>query len=340
MWSESVRYTVALVFAVVDVSTAEESIVNMEEFKMLCGFVRLTERINELLGKMEGTSGPNMDPLKKKVNEILFGTGISDVSKLTWNLYRDLDCGRGNGLAAAPAGKSLVKDLVCLCDGNDQKSTIKIICYAGNVKQTGSARWRNGEGHEKLWKTMQSKCDTGLREGMPTVAEFQEKKQLKERVRRYTDTSGREHHYIFGGGKDRGLHTCNGAATESDGICVMYPRGTDEDNASGIEWLSKLETLRSEVATVEERAYSNAHPQTKETSKKEKSDRSTPSKTEGPHTTARTDGSTQNERPNAQRNTTATTSDMTNNTKRPPEEQRSCTIVASRPVTLFLLSFI
>nr|AGH60659.1 variant surface glycoprotein 1747 [Trypanosoma brucei] len=264
MWKKSVELAVGVTLVMTYVSSVEQAILNAKEFQTLCGFVSLTERISGLLD-MKGNSGVDVLLLQKKVKDILFGTGIGDVGKMNWGYYREMDCGRDSGNPRTRGGEALVRDLICLCEGTDRQSPPRGLCYEGNTRTVSPGKWDNAEAHRNTWSSLKSECTRERGESLPIEIEFRKKKEkLKERIRDRADRSQGEHLYTYGGGKEYGLQTCNGAESDNDGICVMYPRGSHGDNASGIEWLKKLEDLVKEVEKMnkDESAGGNPKPST------------------------------------------------------------------------------
>nr|APD75806.1 variant surface glycoprotein 1125.5782 [Trypanosoma brucei] len=244
MWKISAGLFVAMFLMFPHVSGSQKDIVNEDEFKTLCGFVSLTEQINELLERMKGKLGVDVTSLQIKAKDILFGANVDDVNKMLWKVHREMDCGQDSGNPRTRGGEALVRDLICLCEGTDRQSPPRGLCYEGNTRTVSPGKWDNAKSREGTWDVLKNKCAAGRGESLPIEIEFRKKKEkLKERIRDRADRSQGEHLYTYGGGKEYGLQTCNGAESDNDGICVMYPRGSHGDNARGIEWLKKLEDL-------------------------------------------------------------------------------------------------
>ncbi|CAJ16712.1 variant surface glycoprotein (VSG)-related, putative [Trypanosoma brucei brucei TREU927] len=340
MWKKSVELIVGVTLVMTYVSSAEQVILNTKEFQTLCGFVRLTEQINELLERMKGKPGVDVLPLQKKVKDILFGTRIGDVGKMNWGYYRELDCGQDSGNHQTKGGEALMKDLVCLCEGTDQQSPPGGLCYEGNTKKNSRGGWNNAGAHRNTWTSLKSECTREHGEGLLAESEFQEmKKQLKERLKERKDirTSAREGtFYTYGGNTSNGLQTCSGAKSDNDGICVMYPKESDGDNTSGIEWLNELEGLVKEVEKMnkDESAGGNTKPSTDGQPSMEKKPKSNTKPSTGENSPAKgLEGSQKDGNPNAQ-TTTSTEKDAT--TARPPEEQKSSSKIILQFLWIFL----
>ncbi|RHW74409.1 variant surface glycoprotein [Trypanosoma brucei equiperdum] len=339
MWKKSVELAVGVTLVMTYVSSVEQAILNAKEFQTLCGFVSLTERISGLLD-MKGNSGVDVLLLQKKVKDILFGTGIGDVNKMSWQLYRQLDCGQDSWPPRTRGGEALARDLICLCEGTYQQSPAGGLCYAGNIKQYDFNTWGRSENHRNTWSSLKSECTREHGEGLLAEGELQEmKKQLKERLKERKDmrTSAREGtFYTYGGGKEYGLHVCDGYPTDSNGICVLYPKGSDGDNASGIEWLNKLEDLVKKVEKMnkDESAGGNTKPSTDGKPSMEKKPKSNTKPSTGENSPAKgLEGPQKDGNPNAQ-TTTSTEKDAT--TTRPPEEQKSSSKIILQFVWIFL----
>nr|APD73895.1 variant surface glycoprotein 1125.1766 [Trypanosoma brucei] len=240
----------SMMMMITPVSCVEEEIVNEGEFKTLCDFVSLTQRISSSLELIE-KSGVSVSFLQKKVTDILFGTGIGDVSKMKWQPHRDMDCGSNSGNRAFWAGEALVKDLLCLCERTDGlHSPPEHLCYRGNKKRNNADNWKTPMNRKNTWNVLQNKCKKGGIEGAPTRTELQDmRKQLEAGIKKRNDSHHGEY-CIYGGDKAKTLRICDGHRTETNGICVLYPRGTDGDNASGIEWLNNLKDLVKKVEKI------------------------------------------------------------------------------------------
>nr|ARB50740.1 variant surface glycoprotein [Trypanosoma brucei] len=340
MWKKSVELIVGVTLVMTYVSSAEQAILNAKEFQTLCGFVSLTDRISGLLERMKGKSGVDVLPLQKKVEDVLFGMGIGDVGKMNWGYYRETDCGQDSGNQQTEGGKALVKDLVCLCEGTNRQSSPGGLCYAGNTKQYDFNTWGGSENHRNTWSSLKSECTREHGEGLLAESEFQErKKQLKERLKERKDmrTSTREGtFYTYGGNTSNGLQTCSGAKSDNDGICVMYPKESDGDNTSGIEWLNELEGLVKEVEKMnkDESAGGNTKPSTDGQPSIEKKPKSNTKPSTGENSPAKgLEGPQKDGNPNAQ-TTTSTEKDAT--TARPPEEQKSSSKIILQFLWIFL----
>nr|APD75386.1 variant surface glycoprotein 1125.5268 [Trypanosoma brucei] len=311
------------------VSSVEEEIVNEGEFKTLCDFVSLTQRISSSLELIE-KSGVSVSFLQKKVTDVLFGTGIGDVSKMKWQPHRDMDCGQDNRVKPASAGRALVQDTICLCDGRDQKPPKKNLCYKESGEHRRYTYWWDSQGHGNTWSHLRNGCKTERGGSAPKEAVFKElKRQLQAGSKTYPGAT-ESAYYTYGGRTNFGLHTCRGTPTETDGICLLYRRVSDGDNASGIEWVGELEDLvkqveeisRSANADTDTNINSNTSPNTK------------PS-TSDSLPVRESHRSTQNGAPNTQA-TISTETGLT--TTRPPEEQKSSAKIISR--SLWILSFL
>ncbi|CBH10871.1 variant surface glycoprotein (VSG)-related [Trypanosoma brucei gambiense DAL972] len=317
---KTVRFIVGAVLVMADASNAEGSLANEREFATLCGFVSLTHQIRESVYKVREKSEVDVILLQKKVADILFGTGISDVGSMKWQQYRQQDCGQDSGGRTFPGGETLVKDLICLCDGTDLQPRRDALCYAENTEQSRYTGWKNTLNHEKTWSRLQGKCEADHREGTPTRAEFENKKeQLRSGIKGRKDKEGT--YYTYGGNAKNGLQICNGiATTEADGICVLYKRGSDGDNTSGIEWLNKLEELVKIVEGMDQSTNSDAKTVV-ETETKEKPKENPPS--------GRRDESTQG---GSRYTPTATSTEANVSPARPAGEQKSYSQVISIPL--------
>lgn len=153
---------VASMMMMTPVSCVEQDIVNEDEFKTLCEFVSLAERINESLKGIKEKSGAKMASLQKRVTDILFGTGVSHVDKMMWKWYRGQDCGENNRVRPAVAGKALVKDLLCLCERTDGlHSTPEHLCYRENKKRNNSGNWQTPTNSKNMWSELQNKFEKG-----------------------------------------------------------------------------------------------------------------------------------------------------------------------------------
>nr|AGH60539.1 variant surface glycoprotein 1619 [Trypanosoma brucei]APD75364.1 variant surface glycoprotein 1125.5239 [Trypanosoma brucei] len=339
MWKKSVELIVGVTLVMTCVSSAEQAILNAKEFQTLCGFVSLTERISGLLD-MKGNSGVDVLLLQKKVKDILFGTGIGDVGKMNWGYYRELDCGQDSGNHQTKGGEALMKDLVCLCEGTDQQSPPGGLCYEGNTKKNSRGGWNNAEAHRNTWSSLKSECTREHGEGLLAESEFQErKKQLKERLKERKDMRAGTREgtfYTYGGNTSNGLQTCNGAESENDGICVLYPRGSNEDNASGIEWLNKLEDLVREVEEMskDESKGGSTKPSADGKPSMEKNPKPNTVPSTGESSPAKgTEGPQKDGNPNAQ---TTTSTETGATTARPPEEQKSSSKIILQFLWIFL----
>nr|APD75372.1 variant surface glycoprotein 1125.5249 [Trypanosoma brucei] len=337
MWKKVATLIVSVFLVVSHVSRSDPVLVNGKEFKTLCEFVGLTERINELLDKVKEKSEANVAPLQKRVKDILFGTDIGNSNEMSWQPYRQLDCGQDSGTTHTQGGKALARDIVCLCEGEGQQAPPGGLCYTGNANKISRSGWNNAETRGSTWNVLKNKCAGGREETAPTKSEFRaRKKQLKGHIKERKDGKATEHLYTYGGGKGKGLHTCNGAKSENDGICVMYPRGSDEDNASGIEWLKKLEDLVGEVEEMnkDESASGSTKPSTDGKPSMEKKPKPNTKPSTGENSPAeRSDESRENRNPNTQ-TTTSTETGLT--TTRPPEEQKSSTKIILQSIWVFL----
>nr|AAX70776.1 variant surface glycoprotein (VSG), putative [Trypanosoma brucei] len=338
MWKNLLGLIVGVVSMVMTpASCVEQEIVNEGEFKTLCEFVSLTQRISSSL-EVKGKSGVNMASLQKMVTDVLFGTDIDDVNNMKWEFYRQKDCGQDSGTQQTEGGKALVRDLVCLCERSNLQPPHNNLCYAGNSGVYQSNKWQDPFNRGKTWNRLQTVCAAERGNSMPTEAEFREKKkQFKERIKERKGNA-REHLYTYGGGKEYGLQTCSGTPTQNDGICVLYPRGSDGDNASGIKWLVELERLVKEVEKITKDEGTSKH--TKPSSDGEPSMDAKPNSnlkpsTEGGSPTERSDEPRENRNPDAQ--TTTTTETQTGlTTPRPPEEQKSSAKIILQSIWVFL----
>nr|AGH60516.1 variant surface glycoprotein 1595 [Trypanosoma brucei] len=265
LWKKLLGLIVGVVsMTIMPVSSVEQDIVNEDEFKTLCEFVGLTERINELLRGMEGNSGVSVSSLQKKVTDILYGTGVSAVNEMRWNRHREMDCGQDNRVKPASAGRALVQDIICLCDGRDQKPSKKDLCYKESGEHRRYTYWWDSQGHGNTWSHLRNGCKTERGGSAPKEAVFKElKRQLQAGLKTYP--GGNESaYYTYGGHTNSGLQTCNGFTTSTDGICVMYQRGSDQDSTIGIKWLNNLEDLVKkveEMRKLQARAQSQPQPQ-------------------------------------------------------------------------------
>nr|APD75375.1 variant surface glycoprotein 1125.5254 [Trypanosoma brucei] len=337
MWKKVATLIVSVFLVASHVSRSDQVLVNGKEFKTLCEFVGLTERINELLDKVKEKSEANVAPLQKRVKDILFGTDIGNANEMSWQPYRQLDCGQDSGNQRTHGGKALVRDLICLCEGTNRQPNLRDLCYAGNVRKVNSQEWPTTQKHRSTWDDLRNRCITGSGKGVPSETEFHEKKvQFGMRIKKRKNSDGREHLYTYGGGKEYGLHTCNGAESENDGICVLYPRGSNEDNASGIEWLNKLEDLVKEVEKMnkDESAGGNTKPSTDGKASMEKKPKPNTKPSTGENSPAKgTEEPQKDGNPNAQ-TTTSPEKDAT--TARPPEEQKSSSKIILQFLWIFL----
>nr|AGH60809.1 variant surface glycoprotein 1903 [Trypanosoma brucei] len=248
MWKKLLGLVLGVTLVLTYVSGAEQGILNEDEFKILCEFVSFVGQISDSLETMKGKSKADVASVQKRVKDILFGANVDDVNKMLWKVHREMDCGQESGNQRTHGGKALVRDLICLCEGTNRQPNLKDLCYTGNARKFSSQEWPTTQKHRSTWDDLRSRCITGSGKGVPSETEFHENKvQFRMRIKKRKNSDGREHLYTYGGGKEYGLHTCNGAESENDGICVLYPRGSNEDNASGIEWLNKLEDLVKEV---------------------------------------------------------------------------------------------
>ncbi|CBH11483.1 variant surface glycoprotein (VSG)-related,putative [Trypanosoma brucei gambiense DAL972] len=341
MWKKLLGLIVGVVsMTMMPVSCVEQEIVNEDEFKTLCEFVSLAEQINESLKGIKEKSGVKMASLQKRVTDILYGTGVSHVDKMVWKRYRGQDCGEDNRDRPAVAGKALVKDLLCLCEGRDGRSTLKDICYTGNDKRYNSAKWEDSVHHKNTWNELQNKCERGRSEGVPTRTEFQGmRKRLETRIKERKRSGGRGN-YIYGGNKDDAPTLCDGQESQTNGICVMYPEGSEEDSTIGIKWLGELKDLVEEVEEMSKSASTHTEPTTKPTTgTKADTNRDTRTKRNPKESspTERSDEPQKNGNPNTQ---TATSTETALTTARPPEEQKSSSkiILQFLRIFLFLLS--
>ncbi|AAZ11138.1 variant surface glycoprotein (VSG)-related, putative [Trypanosoma brucei brucei TREU927] len=337
MWKKSVESIVGVSLVMTCVSSAEQDILNVKEFQTLCGFVSLTEQINELLERMKGKLGVDVTSLQIKAKDILFGANVDGVNKMLWKVHREMDCGQDSGNQRTHGGKALVRDLICLCEGTNRQPDLKDLCYTGNVRKVNSQEWPTTQKHRSTWDDLRSRCITGSGKGVPSETEFHENKvQFRMRIKKRKNSDGRQHFYTYGGGKEYGLHTCNGAESENDGICVLYPRGSNEDNASGIEWLNKLEDLVREVEEMskDESASGSTKPRAEGKPSMEKNPKPNTVPSTGDNSPAKgTEGPQNDGNPNAQA-TTSSEKDAT--TTRPPEEQKS----SSKTILQFLRIFL
>nr|APD73654.1 variant surface glycoprotein 1125.1450 [Trypanosoma brucei] len=339
MCGKAAELMVALVLAMPHVSFAERDIINGQEFDTLCGFFRLAQRIRTLLDEMKGTSKVDVVIQKEKISDILFGTTAGDASKMVWKPLREMDCGKDSGNPTFEAGSTLVRDIICLCERRDLQQPSKKLCYEENTKHLDSSRWGDSAAHGKTWDDLKAKCEEVHEKGIPTQAEFQKRKdKLKAGIKERTDPTRREHLYTYGGGKEYGLQTCSGTPTQYDGVCVLYPRGSEQDNASGIKWLVELERLVKEVEKITKDEGTSKH--TKPSSDGEPSMDAKPNSnlkpsTEGGSPTERSDEPRENRNPDAQ--TTTTTETQTGlTTARPPEEQKSSAKIILQCIWVFL----
>nr|APD73661.1 variant surface glycoprotein 1125.1459 [Trypanosoma brucei] len=321
MWEKPAALIVSLFLVIKHVSSAEKGIVNGEEFAILCEFVSFTEGINEALERMKGEMEAEATSLQEKVKGILFGTGVTDINKMTWEAHRELDCGQDSGNERTRGGEALIKDIICLCERNENQQR-ENLCYGENKKQYQSTGWKDSKSHEKLWKDLETKCKVGHRKRLPADGEFQGKKrQLKTRVKKRTDN--KQTYYTYGGHTSSGLQTCRGTPTQSDGICVLYPRGSDGDNASGIKWLGDLEDLVKKVEKMnkDESTGGNTKPSTIGKPSMEQKPKSNTKPSTGENSPAKgSEGPQSNENTNAQ---TTKSTETNTTTMRPPEEQKS-----------------
>nr|APD73896.1 variant surface glycoprotein 1125.1767 [Trypanosoma brucei] len=336
MWKKSAGLFVAMFLMFSHVSGSQKDIVNEEEFKVLCEFVRLTERISKWVEGIGGKSEVDVTLLKERTTDILFGTGVNDVNGMTWKYYRQLDCGRDSGGLTDIAGEALVKDLICLCEGMDGQPNLEDLCYAGNAKRHKSNMWNGPDNHRKTWDDLRSKCTTGRGKSVPTETELQEnKKRLQGLIKARKEGNVGDHLYTYGGGKDRGLHTCSGVGTESDGICVLYRKGPGLDNASGIKWLGNLEKLVKEVEKMnkEESTGGSTKPSTDGKPSMEKKPKPNTKPTTGENSPAKgSERPQRNGNPNAQ---TTTSTETGATTARPPEEQKSSAKIILQSIWVF-----
>ncbi|RHW70448.1 Trypanosomal VSG domain containing protein [Trypanosoma brucei equiperdum] len=340
MWKESLGLIVVMALTA-PVSGVEQEIINEEEYKTFCGFFGLIQRINSSL-EIKEKSGVSVASLQKKVNNILFGANVDDVSNMKWEFYRELDCGQDNPGRPTVAGRALVQDLICLCDGKEQNPSKDKLCYKENGGNHRSTSWRDPRGHGNTWIRLRNGCRTKRREGAPREDDFKEmKKQLRTRLKTRSDaTEGA--YYTYGGHKDSGLHTCRGTPTETDGICVMYPRVSHQDNTRGIKWLSELEDLVETVEEMSKNANTDADTAATTTTKPithTETDTNTNTQTKrspGENSPAKgSDEPQKNGNPNA-RTTTSATAAETTGTTRPPEEQKSFVKIISQSLWIFL----
>nr|ARB50830.1 variant surface glycoprotein [Trypanosoma brucei] len=338
MWKESLGLIVGMSLALA--TAAGGSIVNEEEYKTLCGFVSLTQQINSSL-EIKGKSGVNVASLQKKVNDILFGANVDDVSKMNWGVYRELDCGQDSGGRVALAGVTLVKDLLCLCEGRDGTSPPGDLCYTGNNKRYNSQTWGSSTNHKNTWSELQNKCASGRSGVPPTRTEFQGMRITFETGIKERKRSGGHGYYTYGGNKDKVLSVCDGQESETNGICVMYPEGSDKESTIGIKWLSELEDL---VERVEEmRKNANADTDTAATTTtKPTTDTNTNTKpsTRENSPAKGSDEPQKNGNPNARTTTSTSTAETTGTMTRPPEEQRSFAKIISQSLWIFFCGFI
>nr|AGH60521.1 variant surface glycoprotein 1600 [Trypanosoma brucei] len=343
MWKKLLGLIVGVVsMTMMPVSSVEQNILNEGEFKTLCGFVSLTERINELLRGMEGNSGVSVSSLQKKVTDILYGTGVSAVNEMRWNRHREMDCGQDNRVKPASAGRALVQDIICLCDGRDQKPSKKDLCYKESGEHRRYTYWWDSQGHGNTWSHLRNGCKTERGGSAPKEAVFKElKRQLQAGLKTYPGAT-ESAYYTYGGHMNSGLHTCRGTPTETDGICLLYRRVSDGDNASGIEWVGKLEDLVKQVEEISRSANTGADTNINSntnagrgTGTDSNTSPSTKPSTSDSLPVRESHRSTQNGAPNTQA-TISTETGLT--TTRPPEEQKSSTKIISR--SLWIISFL
>nr|APD73659.1 variant surface glycoprotein 1125.1457 [Trypanosoma brucei] len=323
MWKKTAALIACLFLVMKHVPSAEEGIVNEEEFKTLCEFVSLAERINVSLEGMRGNPGVDATSLQQKVKSILFGAGISDVSQMEWKVHREMDCGSNSEDPRFLAGETLVKDLVCLCEVTGLHSAPDHLCYRGRTKRHNVDNWKSPTDRKNTWNELQNKCKKGGIEGAPTRTEFQDmRKQLEAGIKKRNDSHHGEY-CIYGGDKTKTLRICDGRRTETNGICVMYPKLPNQGSAGGIKWLKKLEDLVKKVAKMnkDETASRRTEPSTDAEPNMEKKPKSNTKRSTGENSPAKgTEGPQKDGNTNAQ----ATSSTKTGSTTaRPPEEQKS-----------------
>ncbi|EAN76761.1 variant surface glycoprotein (VSG)-related, putative [Trypanosoma brucei brucei TREU927] len=336
MWKESLGLIVGVSLALA--TTAGGTIVNEEEFKTLCGFVSLTQRINSSL-QLKGKSAVNVASLQKKVNDILFGANAENVNEIGWKRYREMDCGQDSGGRVSLAGEALVKDLICLCEGRDGTSPPGDLCYTGNKERYISQTWRSSSNHKNTWSELQNKCESGRIGVPPTRTEFQDKrKRLETGIKKRKGSSGRRY-YTYGGNEVSEPNVCDGQETQTNGICVMYPKRPNQDSTRGIKWLSELEDLVERVEEMSKNAITDADTAATTTTSTE-TDTNTNTRTKrSPRENSPTKGSGEpqkNGNTNTQTTTSATATETTGTTTRPPEEQRSFAEINSRSPWIFL----
>ncbi|RHW70628.1 variant surface glycoprotein [Trypanosoma brucei equiperdum] len=344
MWKESLGLIVCMSLALA--TAAGGSIVNEEEYQTLCKFVILTQRIRYWLKGMVGKSEAEVLSLQKKVNDILFGTGISDVTKMNWQPHREMDCGQDNPGKPFWAGETLVKDLLCLCERRNQQSPPGDLCYTAKKERYNSETWRSSSNHKKTWSELQNKCESGRSSVPPTRTEFQDnRKRLETGIKKRRSSGGREY-YTYGGNKDKVLSVCDGQESETNGICVVYPALPNQGTTISIKWLSELEGLVERVEEMSKNANTDADTAATTTTKPithTETDTNTNTQTKrspGENSPAKgSDEPQKNGNPNA-RTTTSTTAAETTGTTRPPEEQKSFAKINSRSLLIFFCGFI
>nr|APD73625.1 variant surface glycoprotein 1125.1415 [Trypanosoma brucei] len=343
MWKESLGLIVCMSLALA--TAAGGSIVNEEEYQTLCKFVILTQRINSSL-EMKGKSGVNVASLQKKVNDILFGANVDDVTNMKWGALRQVDCGQDNEYRPFLAGETLVKDLFCLCEVVGVQPPPKDLCFTAKKERYNSETWRSSSNHKKTWSELQNKCESGRSGVPPTRTEFQDnRKRLETGIKKRRSSGGREY-YTYGGNKDKVLSVCDGQESETNGICVVYPALPNQGTTSGIKWLSELEGLVERVEEMSKNANADADTAATTTTKPithTETDTNTNTQTKrspGENSPAKgSDEPQKNGNPNA-RTTTSTTAAETTGTTRPPEEQKSFAKINSRSLLIFFCGFI
>nr|ARB50879.1 variant surface glycoprotein [Trypanosoma brucei] len=251
---------------------------------------------------------------------------------MKWGVHREQDCGQDSVTQQTEGGKALVRDLVCLCERGNLQPPHNDLCYAGNSGVYQSNKWQDPLNGRKTWNRLETVCTTGRGNAMPIGAEFRgKKKQFKERK----EGNAREYLYTYGGHTNSGLQTCNGFTTSTDGICVMYQRGSDQDSTIGIKWLNNLEDLVKKVEEMSKSASTRAEPTTATKTDTNTDTRTRPNtkpSTEGGSPTERSDEPKKNGNPNTQ---TAISTETGATTARPPEEQKSSAKIILQSIWVF-----
>ncbi|CBH09783.1 variant surface glycoprotein (VSG)-related,putative [Trypanosoma brucei gambiense DAL972] len=233
----------------------DSQILNENEFKTLCGFVNLTFEIQKLASEGKPTlGGLKPESVNESVNTILYGNkGSTEIGFEGENDRKDY-CGDRQNRAHKYAGKSLIKDILCLCKphkkpGKDGAGA-EDLCFSGNKWYKGGEVWSNKEQAKQHWEKIRLHCNQlPKREQHIQNQLYHLKEKVQAVLRTATEKKGREsdQNIRLGGHQATEVKQCSATTGKGNSVCLMYNITSGTLTNHSIPWLKHLEELAEKI---------------------------------------------------------------------------------------------